>query len=589
MIRSIPPAFIFILGAFFIPLFRGRAKQLYLLFVNAFVLIDLSLLEAGTGWVIQFLGYDLIFAEVDRLSLAIAYIFAVIGFLAILYSLQNKQTGEQMAAFLYMGSSLGVVFSGDYLSLFIFWEIMAFASVFLIWYRREKASLDAGFRYLFMHIFGGCCLLTGILLHITSTGSLKVEPLTNSWSSLFILVGFGLNTALIPLHTWLPDAYPLGTITGSVFLSIFTTKTGVYTLARCFSGNEFIAIMGGVMAVYGVVFALLQNDIRKLISYHIISQVGYMIAGIGVGTELGVNGGVAHLINNLLYKTLLFMCTGSVIYMTGRSKLTELGGLAKQMPVTCITCLVASFSISGAPGFNGFVSKGMVLASVLEVHPPFLELLLRFASVGTFLSFIKLSYFTFFEKNEKIRAKEVPWNMQVAMIVIALLCILIGMAPKVLFHILPYASVDYHAYTSSHFIGVLQLFSFAGLVFVFAKKTFSPHQWIILDVDYFYRMTLRWVAWLCMGPLNDLRRRIQNSLSRSVRFLIYLSKDPLSLPERSAEYRQWNREDEVSALESIGGKKERRYNENIYRKPMGVGVLLAILFLFFYGIIYFLK
>jgi multicomponent Na+:H+ antiporter subunit D len=589
MIKPVPPAFLLILGALLIPLFRGRARPFYLLLISLFVLINLSLLEAGTGWVIHFLGYDLIFARVDRLSLAVAYIFAVIGFLAILYFLHTKNTGEQVAAFLYMGSSLGVVFSGDFLTLFIFWEIMAFTSVFLIWYRREKESLDAGFRYLFMHIFGGCCLLTGIILHVTSTGSLALGPLKNGWSSFFILIGFGFNTAFLPLHTWLPDAYPLGTITGSVFLSVFTTKTGVYTLARCFSGNEFVAIMGGVMAVYGIVFALLQNDIRKLISYHIISQVGYMIAGIGVGTELGVNGGIAHLINNILYKTLLFMCTGSVIYMTGRNKLTELGGLAKQMPVTCITCLVASLSIAGAPGFNGFVSKAMVIASVSESHQPILELLLRLASVGTFLSFAKLSYFTFFEKNEQIQAKESPWNMQCAMILTAFLCILIGVFPSILFHILPYASTDYHAYTPSHIVGVFQLFFFAGLVFMLAKNAFSPHRWIILDFDYFYRMAFRGIAWLCRRPLNDFRLRTQTAFSKALSVLVRLSKDPFSLPEILAKYTQMDRREASSSVQAIYNKKEPKYDENLYRKPMGLGVLLAILFLFFYGLIYFLK
>jgi multicomponent Na+:H+ antiporter subunit D len=589
MIKPVPPAFLLILGALLMPLFRGRARPFYLLLISLFVLINLSLLKAGTGWVIHFLGYDLIFARVDRLSLAVAYIFAVIGFLAILYFLHTKNTGEQVAAFLYMGSSLGVVFSGDFLTLFIFWEIMAFTSVFLIWYRREKESLDAGFRYLFMHIFGGCCLLTGIILHVTSTGSLALGPLKNGWSSFFILIGFGFNTAFLPLHTWLPDAYPLGTITGSVFLSVFTTKTGVYALARCFSGNEFVAIMGGVMAVYGIVFALLQNDIRKLISYHIISQVGYMIAGIGVGTELGVNGGIAHLINNILYKTLLFMCTGSVIYMTGRNKLTELGGLAKQMPVTCITCLVASLSIAGAPGFNGFVSKAMVIASVSESHQPILELLLRLASVGTFLSFAKLSYFTFFEKNEQIQAKESPWNMQCAMILTAFLCILIGVFPRILFHILPYASTDYHAYTPSHIVGVFQLFFFAGLVFMLAKNAFSPHRWIILDFDYFYRMAFRGIAWLCRRPLNDFRLRTQTAFSRALSVLVRLSKDPFSLPEILAKYTQMDRREASSSVQAIYNKKEPKYDENLYRKPMGLGVLLAILFLFFYGLIYFLK
>jgi multicomponent Na+:H+ antiporter subunit D len=588
MIKPVPPAFLLILGALLIPLFRGRARPFYLLLVSLLVLVNLSLLEAGTGWVIHFLGYDLIFARVDRLSLAVAYIFAVIGFLAILYSLHAKNTGEQVAAFLYMGSSLGVVFSGDFLTLFVFWEIMAFTSVFLIWYRREKESLDAGFRYLFMHIFGGCCLLTGIILHVTATGSLALGPLTNGWSSFFILIGFGFNTAFLPLHTWLPDAYPLGTITGSVFLSVFTTKTGVYALARCFSGNEFVALMGGVMAVYGIVFALLQNDIRKLISYHIISQVGYMIAGIGVGTELGVNGGIAHLINNLLYKTLLFMCTGSVIYMTGRSKLTELGGLARQMPVTCITCLVAALSISGSPGFNGFVSKEMVLSSVAESRQAMLDLFLRLAFVGTFLSFAKLSYFAFFEKNERIQAKESPWNMQCAMIITACLCILIGVFPSILFHILPYASTDYHAYTPSHVVVVFQFFFVAGLVFMLAKKAFSPHRWIILDFDYFYRMAFRRIAWLCRGPLNDFRLRTQAAFSRNLSILVCLSKDPFSLPEILAKYSEKDRCEASFSFEAICNKEEPKYDENLYRKPMGLGVLLAILFLFLYGLIYFL-
>jgi multicomponent Na+:H+ antiporter subunit D len=590
MIKPVPPAFLLILGALLIPLFRGRARPFYLLLVSLLVLVNLSLLEAGTGRVIHFLGYDLIFARVDRLSLAVAYIFAVIGFLAILYSLHAKNTGEQVAAFLYMGSSLGVVFSGDFLTLFVFWEIMAFTSVFLIWYRREKESLDAGFRYLFMHIFGGCCLLTGIILHVTATGSLALGPLKNGWSSFFILIGFGFNTAFLPLHTWLPDAYPLGTITGSVFLSVFTTKTGVYALARCFSGNEFVAFMGGVMAVYGIVFALLQNDIRKLISYHIISQVGYMIAGIGVGTELGVNGGIAHLINNILYKTLLFMCTGSVIYATGRNKLTELGGLARQMPVTCLTCLVASLSISGSPGFNGFVSKEMVFSSVLESRQAMLlDLFLRLAMVGTFLSFAKLSYFAFFEKNERIQAKESPWNMQCAMILTAFLCILIGIFPAILFHILPYASTGYHAYTPSHIVVVFQFFFIAGLVFMLAKNAFSPHRWIILDFDYFYRMAFRGIAWLCRGPLNDFRLRTQAAFSRNLSVLVCLSKDPFSLPEILAKYSEKDPREASSSLEAICSKKELKYDEDLYRKPMGLGVLLAILFLFFYGLIYFLS
>jgi multicomponent Na+:H+ antiporter subunit D len=419
-----------------------------------------------------------------------------------------------------------------------------------------------------MHIIGGGILLTGIVLQVVSKGSVLLQVQAGGPASWLILLGFGLNAAFLLLHTWLPDAYPEATLTGAVFLSIFTTKTGVYALARCFSGNEFIASMGGAMALFGVAYALLQNDVRRLISYHIISQVGYMLAGIGVGTALSINGGIAHLINNLLYKTLLFMGMGSVIHMTGKRKLTELGGLAKKMPLTCLTCLIASLSISGAPGFNGFISKGMLLSSMAEAHQPFLEWMLRLASVGTFLSFTKLCFFTFFARNDRIEAKEAPLNMSLAMIAIAALCISIGMFPNILFSILPGPSTSYSAYTFSHLIGVIQLFLWAGMVFTLLRSAFTPHALIILDVDYFYRLAFSWMGWFFKGPLNDLRLRIQQECSKKVNDLIRLSLNPINL------------------IVKADRKKAAVYNENLYRKPMGLGVLLAILFLFLYGLIY---
>ena len=587
-----------------IPLLRLRKelRQPYLILIFAVAIIDLLYLEPGTSWVYRFLGYDLVFARVDRLSLAIGYIFVIIGFIAILYSLHVKEDGQHVATFLYVGSSLGVVFAGDYLSLFAFWEIMAVTSVFLIWYRRERESLDAGFRYVLMHIFGGCSLLTGIIIHIVSQGFTTVGPLESGWASIFILIGFGLNAAFIPIHTWVPDSYPRGTVTGSVFLSVYTTKIGVYALARCFSGADVVAYMGGIMAVYGVVYALLQDDTRKLLSYHIISQVGYMIAGIGVGTDLGLNGGIAHLVNNILYKSLLFMCMGSVIYVTGKRKLTELGGLARLMPITCTACIIASLSISGGPGFNGFVSKGMVISSAAEAHKPILELMLILASVGTFLSFTKLCYFTFFTKNEAIRAKEAPFNMQMAMILTAFLCVLIGVYPRVLFHVLPSSPVHYHPYTPSHVVGVVQLFLLAGLVFMAAKAALSPHEGIVLDFDYFYRMTCRGIVWLCTAPLNGLRLGSQAFFSREVGAVTRLSRNPISMPEiairyvhlktvKMLRYTARRSEEGVRELEEMQSRlseiRKMAYNENAYRGPMGLGILLAMIFLFLYGLIYF--
>ena len=485
MINPVPPGIIFLLGALLIPLIKPRLlKQAYLLLIPLITFLDILKLKPGVSWTYKFLEYELIFARVDRLSLCVAYVFVIIGFLAIIYALHVKEDGQHVAAFMYVGSSLGVVFAGDLFTIFFFWEIMAATSVFLIWYSRSKESLDAGYRYLLVHILGGCCLLAGIIIHVSTTGSITVGPAGGGLAFWLMLFGFGLNAAFIPLHTWLPDSYPRGTLTGSVFMCVYTTKTGVYVLARYFSNVEFVAYMGVIMCVYGVVMALMQNDARKLLSYHIISQVGYMVAGVGIGTELAINGSIAHVFNHILYKGLLFMCMGSVILMTGKRKLSELGGLAKYMPVTCICCIIASLSISGAPGFNGYVSKGMVILAAVEEHNPFLELMMLLAAVGTFLSFVKLCYYTFFAENKEIKAKESPWNMQLAMILTAFSCVLIGVYPKVLYHVLPY-HVHYHAYTADHVIGIVQLFLFSGLVFMLAKKFFDPHNVLILYLDYF--------------------------------------------------------------------------------------------------------
>jgi len=584
MIKAVPPAMLFILGALLIPLLRGKLKQIYLLLIPALAFLDILLLETGTAWIYNFLGYELNFCQVNRLSLVVGYIFTIIGFLALLYSLHVEEDGQHVAAFLYVGSSLGVVFAGDFFTLFAFWEVMAVSSVFLVWYQKEKRSLDAGFRYLIMHIIGGCSLLAGIIIYVVETGSIAVTPLGTGTADIFILIGFGLNAAFIPLHTWLPDAYPEGTVTGSVFMSVYTTKTGVYVLAQCFAGMPFLAYMGGIMTVYGVLFALLQNDARRLLSYHIVSQVGYMVAGVGVGTELGINGGIGHVFNHILYKALLFMSMGSVLYMTGKRKLTEMGGLAKYMPVTCVACIIASLSIAGAPGFNGYISKGMVISSAAEQHMPVLELMMVLAAVGTFLSFVKLSYFTFFAPNEEIRAKESPKNMQLAMLLTAFLCIFIGVYPEALFRVLPFYPVDYHPYTASHVLGTVQLFLLAGAAFLVAKNMVAPHRGTILDFDYFYRMGGKSVMWMCLVPLSTVRNRLQTSSSRTIDVITRLAKNPLMLIEIPIAYVYLRI---TQGWRHIGGySSSESYNENVYRRPIGLGVLVAIILLFAFALIH---
>lgn len=555
MIDSIPPGLIFLLGAFLVPLIKPKAlKQAYLLFLPLLAFFSLLQLEAGTMLTYKFIEYELILVKVDALSLCVAYIFVIIAFLAMIYSLHIENDWQHVAAFIYIGASLGVVFAGDFFTTFFFWEIMAITSVLLILHNRDKESLDAGYRYVLMHVLGGCCLLAGIILHVSASGSITTVPSDASWAFWLILLGFGLNAAFIPLHTWLPDSYPRATITGSVFMCIYTTKTGVYVLARYFPGLDFLIYMGIVMCVFGVTMALMQNNVRKLLSYHIVSQVGYMVVGVGIGSALAINGSMAHLFNNVFYKTLLFMCMGSVIFMVGRQKLTELGGLAKYMPTTCICCIIASLSIAGVPGFNGFVSKGMlVLAAIKEVNPA-LELMLIFAAVGTFLSFVKISYYAFFAENRETSTKESPWNMQVAMILTACACVIVGVYPKLLYTILPYPEIafDYKAYTLIKIVGTIQLFLFAGLVFILAKKYFAPKDVLILDFDYFYRMGGRVTAASC-GAVTAARASIQEGVRKIKVSVVNLALNPRVSPRI---------------------------------RPLGIGVSWGTLFIFLFGLAY---
>lgn len=581
MIDVIPPFAIFIFGAALIPFLKGKAKKAYVVAIPLLAMIDLALIKPQTSYILDFFGFELILLQSDRLSWVIAFIFIMIGFLAIVYSLKEEESDRYIFPFLYIGSSLGVVFAGDFFTLFVFWEIMAVTSAMLIWQQKEKRSVDAGFRYILMHVFGGCCLLGGIVLHYMSTGSIAVGTVTSGLAWTLVLIGFGLNTAFVGIHTWLPDSYPKATITGAVFMSVYTTKTGVYVLARNYPGGvDVIAYMGGCMVLYGVIFALLQNDARKLLSYHIVSQVGYMVAGVGIGTWMGVNGGIGHVFNHILYKALLFMCMGAVIYGTGRRHLTELGGgLWRKMPVTMICCMIAAFSISGLPGFNGFVSKGMVIAAAAEKHMTLLELALILGSVGTFLSFLKLTYFVFFRENEEYEAKEVPLPMQIAMGSTAFLCVLFGVYPQLLFNILPYPVVGYHTYSLEHVAATTQLLMMTAVVFFLVNRLYQPHKFIAWDVDYFYRKFGRGTIWFFNNPLANFGLLTEKVFfDKLPNFILWFTRNPLAaLAITKDTVKSWG-------VEVKGLRERRRAYPNIPMRMEVVSstVLLTVIFLSVY-------
>jgi len=503
------PAVILLLGGVLLPLLPAKLRPAWLVLVPVLTFARIVTLAKGTFGVVTFLDFTLTFGRVDALSSVFAYIMGLMCILGTVYGLHVKRAVEHTAAWTYVAGSLGAIFAGDLLTLFLFWELMAVSSVFLIWFRGRKESLGAGYRYLLVHMFGGVVLLAGIILHYHGTGSLAFElfnvqsPDLAAW---LIVIGFILNAAVPPLHAWLPDAYGEATFNGSVFLCAFTTKTAVYALIRGFAGLDILVILGVIMALYGVVYAVLENDSRRLLAYHIISQVGYMVAAVGLGTQLAINGAVAHAFAHILYKGLLFMGCGSVLYMTGKSKFTELGGLYQKMPWTFFFTLIGGLSISAFPLFSGFVSKSMIVQAGFDDHKLWVGFLLLLASAGTFLhTGLKVPYFIWFGKNHCSketweRAAEPPWNMNLAMAVTAFLCVFIGCYTPYLYRLLPYP-VDFVPYTSYHVSETLQILLFTALGFFLLIKKLEPEAKISLDLDWPYRKGGRAFLWLAEKPV----------------------------------------------------------------------------------------
>jgi multicomponent Na+:H+ antiporter subunit D len=488
MTEFVHPSLVLIAGSLLLAFLKGRALQAWQIALPALVLLLILGLEPGLYGRTALGALELVPGRVDKLSLVFAYVFGIILVVGNIYALHVEDRVQHAAAMVYAAGALGVVLAGDLVSLYVFWELMVISSVWLIWQRRSHASWRAGMRYVLVHAFGGMLLLVGLVAHYQATGSIAFDALeTRNWSFYLILVAFLINAAVPPLHAWLTDAYPEATVTGAVFLSALTTKTAVYTLIRGFPGTEILVWLGVIMALYGVVYAVLANDIRRLLAYHIISQVGYMVAGVGMGTALALSGTSAHAFTHILYKALLLMGAGAVLHMTGRSKLTELGGLYRWMPVTFLLYMVGALSISAFPLFSGFVSKTMIVEAAAVDYRGWVFLLLTMASAGTFLhTGLKLPYFTFMGQDSGLRPREAPRNMLVAMAIAALLCFLIGVFPQALYALLPH-EVDYDAYTPGHLLKEMQLLLFTGLGFFLLLKHVGGEAKISLDTDWFYR------------------------------------------------------------------------------------------------------
>lgn len=514
---ELPPFILYFLAVLLVFGSRGNLRQLILLTTPVVTALYIWL-NLETGMVISYsiLSFELIVLRVDKLSLLFSYLFCLASFIATLYAIHVKDTKQEIAGLVYAGSALGAVFSGDLITLFIFWELLALSSVFFIWARGTERAIDAGMRYLVFQVLSGVFLLAGALLHYQTTGSLAFDHIgLESFASWLILIAFGIKCGFPFLHSWLTDGYPEATVTGTVFLSAFTTKVAVYALARSYAGEEILIYIGVTMACFPIFFAVIENDLRKVLAYSLINQVGFMVTGIGIGTALALNGAVAHAFSDVIFKGLLFMTMGSVLYRVGHINGSNLGGLYKSMPKTTFFCIIGAMSISAFPLFSGFISKSMIMVALMEGGYEYLWLLMLFAAAGVFHhAGIKIPYFAFFAHDSGLRPKDPPINMLLAMGLAAALCVFIGAQPQYLYALLPW-EVDYWPYDQTHVLAQLQLLFFSALAFVWLNQRgmYPPElRSTNLDVEWFYRKLFPDSARYGLAALRNARKSAMTAI-----------------------------------------------------------------------------
>jgi len=491
MIGEIPAGLILIATGLALPLVPRAARGVIALLAPALALAQLLWVGPGYRLEAEAFGFTLQLVRTDRLSLAFGYIFTIAAFLNALYSWHQRDGAEQPAALVYAGSALAAVFAGDLLTLFVFWELSAIAAAMVIWASERRQAYGAGMRYLAVQLASGMLLAAGAALRYADTGSLAFDFIgLGTPAGALILFAVGVKCAFPLLHNWLQDAYPEASPTGTVVLSAFTTKLGIYALARGFPGTEMLIWIGAAMTAFPIFYAVIENDLRRVLAYSLNNQLGFMVVGIGLGTDMGLNGAVAHAFADILFKALLFMSMGAVLLRTGTVNGTDLGGLYKSMPWTTGFCIVGAASISAFPLFSGFVTKSMIMASTAHEGHYWIWLVLLFASAGVFHhAGIKIPFFAFFAHDSGIRCKEAPAPMLIAMALTAALCIGIGSFPTMLYAILP-LPVEYMPYTASHVLAQLQLLVFSALAFSWLMRNgiYPPEMRSVnLDFDWVYR------------------------------------------------------------------------------------------------------
>jgi multicomponent Na+:H+ antiporter subunit D len=509
----LPPGLALVAAGLLLPWLAPRLRAAALLVAPIAALWLVWQVPDGVALDARFLDLDLAPVRGDRLSRLFGTVFALMAFAGGLFALRQPRTGELAAAFVYAGGAIGVCFAGDLITLFVCWELMAVASTLVVWSGGQDARA-AGLRYALVHLLGGVLLMAGIAGEVAATGSAVFTQMDVSTTArALMLAGVLVNAGAVPVSAWLPDAYPRASWSGMVFLSAFTTKTAVYVLLRGFPGTELLIWIGLAMVFYGIVYAILENDMRRILAYSIVNQVGFMVTGIGIGTEMALNGAAAHAFTHIIYKALLLMSAGSVLFMTGKQKCTDLGGLFRTMPVTTACGIIGALSISSFPLTSGFVSKSMISDAAASSHLAVVWFLLAAASAGVFLhAGIKFPWFVFFQKDSGLRPADPPANMQAAMLLCAALCLGLGVVPAPLYALLPF-DTGYVPYTASHVVFQLQLLLFSGLAFFLLLGWLQRTLTLTLDTDWLWRR----LGWSLASAGVDLSARARTPLARARR------------------------------------------------------------------------
>lgn len=489
--------------------------------------------------------------HVDGLSRIFGLGLCAIAVVAGIYSFGKESRGERCASLIYAGSSLGVVFAGDWITLIFFWEAMALSSSYMVWSGRSHSATRASYRYLVMHLVGGNLLLAGAI-SLCWQGNFEIGMLTDAsgYGYTFVLLGMLINAAVPPLHTWIPDAYPEATPYGTLYMGSYTTKVAIYALIRVFAGTENLIIIGALMAVFGACMAIIENDLRRLLAYHIVSQLGMMVAALATGSAVGMDGAALHAVFNMLYKGVLLMGAGVVFVATGKRKISELGGLWKKMPLISVCFLIASLAISGMPLLNGFVSKALIMESLHDYTASYW--LVNMAGIGTWLSItLKINYFVFFGKSDKkIECNPVPVNVKIALVLGTAMCILSGIFPDFIYQFTPNGSTA-NVFEINHILEYLGMFIGATVSFVIFIKRMTPHDKITIDFDWIYRRPLCRMVFGISRWVNRKFEAAMDIAENSVFIIKVMLNTPSQIFNKVAERHKNEEEEPISEFMQI--------------------------------------